>query len=88
VRLHLCKQVVARERPIADWLARCRQNRAAKRAAIERALFSIQFELTIGSPSSIQARSEASRLGHKLIAYTVYGEKVRRVRRVALQFLS
>jgi hypothetical protein len=48
--------------------------------------FSLSF--TIGSPSSIQARSEASRLGHKLIAYTVYGEKVRRVRRVALQFLS
>jgi hypothetical protein len=31
VRLHLCKQVVARERQIADPLSLCRENRIAKR---------------------------------------------------------
>ena len=30
--------------------------------------FPFPLSFTIGSPSSIQARSEASRLGHKLIA--------------------
>ena len=58
--------------------------------------FPFTSSLTISFPSSIQAgnverlqgRSEDSRLGHKLIAQTVYCEKVRRARRVALQFLS
>ncbi len=45
MRLHLCEQVVARERQIADPLPRCRENRVAKRGPTELALFSIHFEL-------------------------------------------
>jgi hypothetical protein len=45
VRLHLCQQVVARERQIADPLPRCCENRVAERGATERAPFSIHFEL-------------------------------------------
>jgi hypothetical protein len=75
VRLHLCKQV-ARERQIADPLSRCRENRVAKRGAPERALFSMHFELYHQFPflksgqsvERLHGRSEASRLGHKLIA--------------------